>query len=276
MPRAALVLAALLASLLAAPAAAGEAPCWIDNGAVVVSAAIGDIAGDFILDPAAPRSILHLDRAQLEGLDGPTYAATLSVAGERFPASLAIASIDARSLGLPTTINGVIGADVLANWVVDLRFSPCRLALSRRAPAPHYGRMLPIAMMAGVPAVQASISDGRLALAGWFAVSTDDAGVRVSNVVAGLSRKPRRIDPNGRYRAAARLAALGVADRAMTNLPASLQADAPPGLIGELGDVVWERYAAIRLDIRRRQLWLTAATEPRRPSGRRRARSGGS
>ena len=33
----------------------GETRCWIDNGALVVPAAFGDIAGDFILDLSAPQ-----------------------------------------------------------------------------------------------------------------------------------------------------------------------------------------------------------------------------
>src|SRR5439155_3103015 len=50
----------LLGALAAAPGAwAGEARCWYENGALVVSAALGDIAGDFILDVSATTSALN-------------------------------------------------------------------------------------------------------------------------------------------------------------------------------------------------------------------------
>ena len=278
MPRAAAVLAALFASLAAGPALAGEASCSVDRGAVVVSAAFGDITGDFILDLSAPRSVLHLDRAQMEGLTTPAVDGTLTLAGERNAAHLTIASIDARSLGLPTTLNGVIGADILAAYVVDLRFAPCRLRLWRgRAPPLRGAKPLPVEMIAGVPTVGASISDGHTALAGAFAISTGTPGVRVSQAVAALSRTPKGIDPTSRYAPPAHLSALGVVDAAILNASASLQPDAPPGVDGEIGVDVWSRYE-LRLDIGRRRLWLTPARLKRLApvSGRRSARPAGS
>ena len=273
MPRAAAVLATLSLAAAAPPALAGETPCWVDKGAVVVSAALGDISGDFLLDLSAPKSVLHVDRALMSGIETPTRAATLTVAGERIPASFAVASLDARSLGLPTTINGLIGADVLAGYVIDLRLSPCRLALWRRhAPPIGPAQTLPVEMVAGVPTITASISDGRTGLEGRFGVDTDSAGVRIAAGAAGLSRTPKGIDAASRQRPPARLAALGLGGDVLRNTPAGLATDAPAGVLGDIGDDVWARYD-LRLDLRAGRLQLAPLAPP---SGRRRARSAGS
>jgi len=278
MPRAAPVLPALgLAALCLAaapPALAGETPCWVDKGAVVVSAALGDIAGDFLFDLSAPKSILHVDRAQMNGIETPTQAATLTLAGERIPASFAVASLDDRSLGLPTTINGLIGVDVLAGYVIDLRLAPCRLALwRRRAPPMGPAQTLPVAWAAGVPTIAASISDGRTALEGRFAIDTGSGGVRVAAGAARLSRAPMGIDAASRQQPPARLSALGLGGDVIRNTAAGLASDAPAGVLGDIGDDVWARYA-LRLDLRAGRLQL--AQPATRPSGRRRARSAGS
>ena len=148
------------------PARAGETACWIDNGAVVVPAMFGDVSGDFILDLSAPHSQLHLTTAQSAGYtpdpEPPASVdAALTLAGERIPANLAVEDLDAREWGFPTTLNGLIGADVFAEYVVDLRLSPCRLTLRRRAPAAKALKRLPIELIAGVPTIAASLSDGR-------------------------------------------------------------------------------------------------------------------
>jgi hypothetical protein len=273
MPRVAAVLAALCLAAAAPPALAGEARCWVDNGAVVVSAALGDIAGDFLLDLSAPTSVLHVDRALEAGIETPTRAATLTLAGERIPASFAVASLDARSLGLPTTINGLIGADVLAGYVIDLRFSPCRIALwRRRAPPMGPAQSLPVEWVAGVPTIAASISDGHTGVEGRFGVDTGSAGVRIAAGAARLSRTPKGIDAASRQRPPARLDALGLGGDAIRSAPAGLAADAPAGVLGDIGDDVWARYD-LRLDLRAGRLQLA---QPTRPSGRRRARSAGS
>jgi hypothetical protein len=273
MPRPAAVLAALCLAAVAAPAAAGEAPCSVDKGAVVVSAALGDITGDFLLDLAAPHSLLHVDRALASGIGTPTWTATLTLAGRRIPASFAVASLDARSLGLPTTINGLIGADVLAGYVVDLRFSPCRIGLwRRRAPPMRPAQSLPVEWVAGVPTIAASITDGRTGREGRFGIDTGSAGVRVAAGAARLSRTPKGIDAGSRQRPPARLAALGLGGEVIRNTPAGLATDAPPGVLGDIGADVWTRYD-LRLDLRASRLELA---DPTPPSGRRRARSAGS
>ena len=84
-------------SAAAWPASAGTAKCWIDNGAVVVPALAGDIAGDFILDLSAPHSQLHDTSAQSHGLGDATELQTpVTLAGERIPGKLAIIDLDDR------------------------------------------------------------------------------------------------------------------------------------------------------------------------------------
>ena len=200
-------LAFAVISAAASQAAAGETACWIDNGAVVTSAALGDIAGDFILDFSAPHSQLHLTTAQSDGLgDAQSTQDTLTLAGERIAATFEVADLDDRSWDLPTNISGVIGADVLASYVVELRFAPCRLTLSRRASSTRALASLPVEMVAGTPTVAATVSDGATTLTGRFAIDTGAAGVRVSDAVARFSRLSARVDPMSRDRPPARRA----------------------------------------------------------------------
>jgi hypothetical protein len=258
---------ALVLGALPATALAGETQCWIDNGAVVVPAALGDIAGDFLFDLSAPKSQLHLTRAQGDGLDAPVMAAPLRLASETIPARFDVADLDARSWGFPSTINGLIGADVLAGYVVDLRFSPCRLTLSRRPGPFKAAERLPLRWVGGVPAVRASISDGASAQRGEFAVDTGALGVRVSDAAAKLSRTPKGLDAASRDRPPARLAALGLGGEALTRIPAGLE-PATPGLLGGIGMAVWSRYD-VRLDLRRMELELAPSLRPsRRPLAR--------
>lgn len=271
--RLSLALAAALASTSAAHA--GETRCWVDRGVLVVPAAFGDISGDFILDPSSPKSVLHVDVALGDGILTPQATAPLRLAGETAPATLDVASLDARSLGLPSTIEGLIGADALVRYVVDIRFNPCRVRLWRgRAPAFHAVATLPLEMADGVPAIPATISDGRTALAGRFAVDTGTAAVRLSSKVAALARAPAKgVDPASRLDPPARLDALGLAGEADRRLPAALEDDLPPGLTGGVGTSAWSRYE-VRIDMRRGRLQLAAP--PRAVSARRRARSRGS
>lgn len=256
---------ALAASLISAgisaggAARAGETACWVDRGVLVVPAAFGDVAGDFILDLSAPRSLLHVDVALGDGIETPQTTATLRLAGETAPATLQVASLDGRSLGLPSTVVGLIGADVLARYVVDIRFAPCRVTLWRgRAPPLHAIATLPIELTDGVPAIPASISDGRTALAGRFAVDTGTAAVRLSGRVAALSRAPAKgVDPASRLDPPARLDALGLAGDTQRRLPAALADDLPPTLAGSVGTAAWSRYE-VRIDLRRSRLQLAA------------------
>jgi hypothetical protein len=266
-------LAFAVISAAAGRAMAGETACWVDNGAVVTSAALGDIAGDFILDLSAPHSQLHLTTAQGDGLgDAASTQDTLRLAGERIAANFAVADLDDRSWDLPTNISGVIGADVLAGYVVELRFAPCRLTLSRRAASRPALATLPVELVDGTPTVAAGVSDGAMTLTGRFAIDTGAAGVRVSAGSARFSRLSARVDPMSRDRPPARLAMLMLAGATRRDEPAALQTDLPAGVLGGIGTNVWTHYV-LRLDLRRDQLELIS---PDAVSARRSARAGGS
>jgi hypothetical protein len=262
--RVSLALAATLVSAAAGADAAhaGETRCWVDRGVLVVPAAFGDVAGDYILDLASPKSVLHVDDALGEGIETPQTTATLRVAGETENVTLQVASLDARTLGLPSTVVGLIGADVLARYVVDIRFSPCRVRLWRwRAPPLRAIATLPLTMVDGVPTVPATISDGRTALAGPFAVDTGTAAVRLSGDVAALARTPAKgADPASRLDPPGRLDALGLAGSVQRRLPAALADDLPPTLTGSIGTAAWSRYE-VRVDVRRGRLQLAAPSE---------------
>jgi hypothetical protein len=258
MRRVALLSLAFL-GLIARRADAGEAACSLDNGAVIVPAALGNIAGDFILDLSAARSQLHDTRAQGEGLTETEVRAPLRLAGETIPADFAVADLDARELGFPTALNGLIGADSLKGHVIDLAITPCRIRLSRKATGARLGATLPIRWIAGTPAVWASISDGCTGLAGWFAIDTGAAGVRLSSAIAHLSRSPKDVDASSRDHPPARIAALGFAGRVFRNTPAALETDLPAPLLGSLGAAVWSNYE-LRLNLIRDQLTLYPAS----------------
>ncbi|HEY5107877.1 MAG TPA: hypothetical protein VII73_14095 [Caulobacteraceae bacterium] len=246
---------ALFAGCGGGPARAGATRCWLENGALVVPAAFGDIAGDFILDLSAPRSLLHLTRAQADGIEASTARGELVVAGEHladFP--IEVADLDARSAGFATVINGVIGVDALAGLVVEVGFAPCALTLYRRPPRRLGGSVRwKIVSVDAIPTLAAAVSDGRSSRAGLFAIDTGRSPVAVA--AAALSRPiPPGVDPTGR----ARLRALSVAGRLFEDLPADLMSPAPTALGGAIGNTVWSRFR-MRLDLKRGWLDLAPA-----------------
>jgi hypothetical protein len=247
-------------TLIAGSARSGETRCWFENGAIVVPAAFSDIAGDFILDASAPASRLHVTRAQSQGIDGDSARADLRVAGERIGGlTMAVADLDARSKGFTTNIAGVLGADVLEPFVVDIDFTPCRLRLSRRTHGALSGAVrLRVRTISKVPTVTAAISDGVTSAQGPFAIDTASAATRIA--AASLSRPPSAgADPASRDTPPARLRAISLAGRLFEHTPAGLMADAPPGLSGAIGDGVWSRFH-MRLMLRRGWLELAPAS----------------
>jgi hypothetical protein len=256
------VAATLVAGTLTAGSArSGEMGCWFENGALVVPAAFGDIAGDFILDASAPTSQLHVTRAQSAGIETDRARADLEVAGQRIGGfAMAVADLDARSKGFTTNIAGVLGADALKPFVVDIDFAPCRVRFSRRAPAALAGPVrLRVRTIEGVPTVAAAISDGVTSAKGWFAIDTASAGTRIAR--ASLSRPPPAgVDPASRQDPPARLRAISLAGRLFEQSPSGLSPDASRDLAGSIGGAVWSRLH-MRLMLRRG--WLEV-TPPRR------------
>lgn len=247
--RAPLALACALTALLAASgASAGETACWFENGAVVVPAEIGGVAGDWLLDPSAPHTLLHETRAEMEGLPG-TFTAGGQLAGQRLEGvPVTVADLDDRAPGFFTPIAGVIGADVLERFVVDLQFAPCRVRFSRgRAPAFGPARALSVQRIDGVPAVRAAISDDRTARWGLFAVDwSSRATVRVRD--GALRPVVADLDPTGRNAAPARLRGLSVDGVLYEEQSAALAPALPAELTGALGTDFWSRWR-IRLDL---------------------------
>lgn len=245
-----LALLGLAGTLVCGPALAGEGRCWIDHGALVVAAAFGDITGDFILDASTPKSQLHLTRAQGDGIDATFARRPLRIAGERLAAfDVDVVDLDARTRVFDTTINGVIGADLLRRFVVDIDFSPCRIRLGHRAPKRVTGAArLVVRDVDGVPTLRASISDGLQARVGDFAIDTGGAASRITG--ATLSRTPEPgSDPPTRLRA------LVVGGRLFEQIPAEIS----PAR-NAIGTGVWSQ-GRLRLDLR--DGWMEIVFPPR-------------
>jgi len=258
------ILAAALAAPAAAPAAAwaGETACWFDGGVLVVPAQVAGVAGDYILDTGSPRTQLHETKAQAEGIDAPTVAEItggVRLAGvELPPLPVAVADLDYRGWNLPTPIVGVIGADVLKDFVVDVAFAPCRVRLSRPADAPGFraARTLPLAWDAGRPVTPAEVADGQRRLRGLFTPATGEpAAVRLADDVASVSGtdRPQELHPAGVW--LARLGELGLAGRGFADQAAGLQP--PQGeAAGTIGGPVLARYR-LRFDFPAGRLLLS-------------------
>jgi len=237
--RSSLALFALLALAAATPARAGAAACWFENGVVVVPAEVMGVSGDYILDTATPHTLLAETQAQTAGfaetaLNGEVRLAGVAVEGQ----AVAVADLDMRTGALPTPIAGVIGADVLKAFVLDVSFSPCRVALIPAGHAPRFAAQaaLPMSWIAERPVVTAAASDGAHIQAGAFTPGTGaDVGVRISDAVASApgAAKPKELYPYGVSRP--RLRALSFAGGLQENLPAGLLKAEDPALIGQIG-----------------------------------------
>lgn len=247
--RPSLALGLSLAIGLPAAARAGDAVCWFENGAVVVPAEVGGVAGDWLLDPSSPRTELHETRAQMEGLPS-TFSAPGHLAGETLAAvEVTVANLDGRAPGFPTPIAGVIGADLLGRYVVDIDFAPCRVRLShRRGPPIRRGdRVLTLTTVAGTPAVMAAVSDDHRARAGAFAVDfSSRAAVRLT--AAGFTPAGSKAERAPRGVAPARLRALSFDGMLYEETTAALAPELDPALAGALGTDLWSRWR-VRLDI---------------------------
>src|SRR5512143_1729814 len=168
--------ASALIVLAAAPAAhAGETACWVDRGVLVVPAEVMGVAGDFILDTATSATQLGDTQAQGAGFTGTSLRGPVRLAGVTLAdRPVQVAKLDLRTGAMPTPVAGVIGADVLKGFVVDVRFAPCRVAIHRpgRAPRLRAHAVLAIRWRGGAPVAEAAVSDGPRAWAGDFALAT--------------------------------------------------------------------------------------------------------
>lgn len=245
----------LILCLLAAgggPALAGETACWFENGAVVVPAAIGGMAGDYVLDLSAPQTLLHETTAQRAGYAETALLLPVLLAGQRTAAApVTVQDLDYRSVGFFTPILGVIGADILDRYVVTLDFAPCRLDLEPLGSAVKpRGPALAVTVVGGVPTVQAAAADGVRGVAGAFAMDTaSNGGVRARGAADAPRQKP-----------AGTLAALSLDGALRRDLPVVVAGELPDGVVGALGVQVLAGYR-LRLDPGSGRLWLTPAAD---------------
>jgi hypothetical protein len=242
------VAALWVTALAGGQARAGEARCWIDRGAVVTAAAFGDIAGDFIIDLSRPASALHVTRANLDGVDADAATAPLEIAGQRIAAMrVPVVDLDPETRALDTSINGIIGWDVLGRYSVtlDLRRGGCRLTLSpvrRRGGSADRG--LPLVMVSGAPAFRAAVADSRTSRAGLFWIDTGQTESRITGTT--LSRPMPDASTPVRVRAVSIAGVLFEQIAAQPDPPSTSAA-------GAIGTAVW-RGALIRIDSARRRM----------------------
>ena len=255
---------AVLMALMASPALGGETACWFENGVVVAPAEMLGVAGDFILDTATPRSQFAETQAQTAGFTDTALIGEVRLAGVVLKgASVAVTDLDMRAGTLPTPVAGVIGADLLRPYVVDVSFAPCRVRLSLRGRAPRFAAptRLRIAWVAGRPAVTAAVADGPHAWAGKFTPGIGaDRAIRISDASARVlgAAKPKELYPYGILEP--RLRALSFAGELSENLHSGLIASADPGLAGEIGAPFLSRYR-LRFDFPAGQMLLAPANE---------------
>jgi len=259
--RPALALAALLAPI-ACPARAAEIACWFENGVVVVPAQVMGVAGDFILDTATPHTQLAETQAQEAGFEASALSGDIRLAGQRIAGQpVAVARLDLRTGALPTPIAGVIGADVLRPYVLDVSFSPCRVALSAPGRSPRFRARasLPMTWVADRPVVQATVSDGTRTLTGGFTPGVGaDRAVRLSDAAARAPGAARlnELYPYGILQP--RLASLTFAGVVAEDLASGLMGAEDPALKGQIGAPFLARYR-LRFDFPAGRLLLAPA-----------------
>lgn len=231
-------------------------PCWFENGAVVVPASVAGVAGDYLIDPSAPVTLLHDTRAQEAGFEAASLTARVRLAGQGLDGlKVQVVNLDARSAGFVTPIAGVIGADVLSRYVVDLDFSPCRIRLSLPGGAPRFatGFSLPLSLTNGALTVPAAVTDGRHVRIGQFALDLSaEAALRLPGAAPVRTVKS---DLAPRNTAKGRLRALSFNDHLVEQPSVSLAPDLDPALAGAVGNGVWSRYR-LRIDLGRAKLSL--------------------
>ncbi|WP_340645618.1 hypothetical protein [Phenylobacterium sp.] len=245
-----------LVALWFAPASAQAAACWLEHGVVVVPARVAGVAGDYILDTGSPTTQLHETRAQMEGLP-PALRGEVRIDGLRLTERpVVVVDLDARTYAFPTPIAGVIGADILSAYVVDVSLAPCRVEIWRAGRVPKFRAetRLKMRLIGGAPVVNAAAADGPRTAVGGFVVATGlDSPVRLDEALASVpGAKADDLAPYGPRRA--RLRALSFAGGVFEGLGAGLQPHVD-GVIGAIGPQVLLRWS-VRFDFPRGRLLL--------------------
>ena len=219
--------------MLAAPAWAGEAACRYEGGTLVAPAVVAGIAGDYIIDTGAARTTLDETRAQAAGIEsGVGLSGAVRLADMSIPATpLAIAPLDVRTWNLPTPVAGVIGADVLKAYVLEVSYAPCRLRLWAPGQAPALsGQELELGWDQGRPTAPAAVADAAHEIAGRFVIATGaNAPVRLADDLAqAAAAKPAELYPDGVW----------LARLAQVRFAGSVGQDVAAGLMKPDGEVV--------------------------------------
>jgi hypothetical protein len=250
---------------VAAHAPAGALACWYEHGVVVVPAQVLGIAGDYILDTGTPHTTVADTQAQAAGYEGAGQIGEVRLGAVTLQdRPVVVAALDMRTGALPTPVAGVIGADVLKAYVVDVRFAPCRIALYAPGEAPplRRARRLPMRWSGEVPAVTAAVADGPHALSGDFVLATGaDIPVRISDAAASApgARKPKELYPGGALWPSLR--ALSFAGTLWENTPSGLLKAADNPALGQLGATLLSPYR-LRFDFPRMQLSVAGGGPP--------------
>lgn len=257
MKLAALASAAVWACL-APVAQAGEVACWYEEGVVVAPASIAGLAGDYIIDTGAPETLLHETKGQMAGYLTPAQRGDVEIAGLDLPdRPFTVTDLDSRTAAFPTPIAGVIGADVLSAYVVDVSFAPCRIAIRPAAEARGFlsSLVLPFQDARALPTARATVSDGTRVFGGDFLLSTGaDAAIRLDTRLASVpGGAADRFLPNGG--ALARLTAVSFEGRLSRSISAGLVRGEDPNLAGVLGAPFLSQWR-LRFDYPGRQVLL--------------------
>lgn len=231
-------------------------PCWFENGAVVVPASVAGVAGDFLIDPSAPVTLLHDTRAQAAGFESTRLTAQVRVAGQSLQGlPVQVVDLDARSAGFATPIAGVLGADVLGRYVIDLDFAPCRIRFSRPGQAPRFASAfsLSLGLTNGALTLPAAVTDGSHVRVGRFALDLSaGAALRLGGAAPAQATTA---DLAARNVGRGRIRAFSFAGRLVEEPSVSLATDLDPALAGAIGNGVWSRYR-LRIDLGRAKLSL--------------------
>lgn len=233
----------MIAAALAAPAWAGEVACRFDEGVIVVPAEVAGIAGDYILDTGSAQTTLHETKAQTEGIEATELVGRVRLAGAEIEdQALKVADLDVRTWNLPSAVIGLIGADVLKGFVLDVAFAPCKVRLSHPGAAPPFrGRALALDRDTGRPTATASVSDDTHVVTGAFVIATgSSAPVRLADDLAQTNvGTPQELYPQGLW--FARLPQVTFAGRTGRDVAAGLMK--PEGdVVGILGGPVLARF----------------------------------
>lgn len=191
----------LLAAAWPNASQAAEVACHFEGGVIVAPATVAGIAGDYILDTGTPQTLLHETKAQTEGIAETVLSGAVELAGLKLEdRPLLVQDLDLRTWYLPTPVAGVIGMDVLGNFVMDVEFAPCRVRLWPAGTAPRYrGRVIPIDRDRGRPTAIASVSDGAHQITGAFVLATGaNAPIRLADDLArATTANPVDLYPEG-------------------------------------------------------------------------------